>query len=73
MRSANLMTTPPSMAENVSTRSTRSVPSDWREMSQCLRQLREGGGRESDKVVQFGTELIKRHGSKLGDEGDDTN
>ena len=55
------------MAESV--RTSRESFSDWRETRKQLQRWREEGGRESDKVVRFGVDLIKKHGSKLGEEG----
>lgn len=42
---------------------------DWKTARNILRDLRENGGRESEKVIFLGTELLDNYGSKLGDEG----
>lgn len=42
---------------------------DWKTARNILRDLRDNGGRESEKVVFLGTELLDNYGSKLGDEG----
>ena len=42
---------------------------DWKTARDILRDLRDNGARESEKVVFLGTELLDNYGSKLGDEG----
>ena len=47
----------------------RNTFTDWKTARDILRDLRDNGARESEKVVFLGTELLDNYASKLGDEG----